>query len=283
LLIVDDGSPVPASERLTDAAVDGLCSVTFVYHNENRGANAARNTGIRTAAGEYLAFLDDDDRWHETKIARQVDVFSDAGPEVGVVYTGKRGETRSQTSETLPSAEGDVLKDLFLGANFGQFSSVMVRADVVEAAGLPDERFPAWQDREWFCRLAQHCQFQPVREVLTYRDVAHNDRISTNFVEKRDVAYPLFVKKHYSLAREQGLYCARTFLAGLKKDLGRTAIKAGEYREARKYFVRAFFTNPLYSPVYGYLLASLGGERAYKFAAAVRQRAVDVVQAHSDR
>lgn len=276
LFIVDDGSPIPVAESLTDVSFDRLKSVTFIRHNENRGANAARNSGIRAATGKYLAFLDDDDRWKETKIGHQVEAFRTAGPEVGVVYTGKRTESPVGTAETSPTAEGDVLEDLLMGQTFGQFSSVMVRSDLIDEAGLPDERFPAWQDREWFLRLAQHCHFKPVPESLTYRKGGHRDRISTNFEQRRDVAYPLFVKKHYPLAREHGIYCARTFLATLRRNLGTIAANVGEYREARKYFLLAFLANPLYRPVYKYLIASLGGKWTYKPATFLRRKVANV-------
>ncbi len=273
LFIVDDGSPEPVSEALPDCGLDRLDSVTFIRHNENRGANVARNTGIRAATGEYVAFLDDDDRWHESKISRQVETFESSAPEVGVVYTGKRTDSPGGTMVTEPTAEGDVVEALLRGTNFGQFSSVMVAADAIDAAGLPDERFPAWQDREWFFRLAKHCQFKPVQETLTFRRGGVPGNITSNFEAKRDVAYPLFVDKHYSFAREHGRYLARTFLASMRRNLARSAIRAGRYREARKYFLWAFLANPLFRPVYPHLIASLGGKWTYKAASQLRKTA----------
>lgn len=276
LFIVDDGSPTPVTQTLTDVSFGQLNSVTFIRHLENRGANAARNNGIRAATGKYIAFLDDDDRWVESKISQQVEAFETAGPEVGVVYTGKQTETPVGTNEWSPTAEGDVFEDLLMGKNFGQFSSVMIRADVIDDAGLPDERFPAWQDREWFFRLAQHCHFKPIPESLTIRRINHMDRISTNFEEKQCIAYPLFVKKHYPLAKEHGTYCARTFLATLRRNIGVSAASVNQYQEARKYFVLSFLANPLYRPVYKYLIASLGGRWTYKFATFLRRKVVSV-------
>lgn len=275
LCIVDDGSPTPVSETLTDVSFDEIDSVTFVRHEQNRGANAARNSGIRTARGDYIAFLDDDDHWHETKIERQVSAFETSDSEVGVVYTGKRAEGPDGVTTTTPTAEGDVVRDLLSGASFGQFSSVMVDTDVIDAAGLPDERFPAWQDREWFFRLAQHCHFAPVPETLTYRRVGLPDSITKKFEQKRDVAYPLFVEKHYPLAREYGRYYARTFLASLRTSLARSAVTANRYREARKYFCLAFVANPLYRPAHPHLIPALGGKWTYKSAAFVRRLAVN--------
>jgi PGF-CTERM protein len=60
LLIVDD-----ASEEDTAAVVDGYDDerIRLLAHDRNRGAAAARNTGIEHARGEYVAMLDDDDEW----------------------------------------------------------------------------------------------------------------------------------------------------------------------------------------------------------------------------
>lgn len=272
LFIVDDGSPHPISESLRGIDFDSLHSATFIQHDENRGANAARNSGIRAATGDYIAFLDSDDRWDETKISRQVETFVRADPAVGVVYTGKKTESDYGTNFTVPSAEGDICKDLLTGETFGQFSSVMVKSEVIEAAGLPDERFPGWQDREWFLRLAKHCHFQPIPDALTHRRVGLSDSITRNFEKKRDVAYPLFVEKHYSYAREYGFFLARTFLATLRYDLARSAVHAGRYSEGRKYFLLAFVAHPLHRPVHAHLLASIGGKWTYKPAAFLRRK-----------
>jgi glycosyltransferase involved in cell wall biosynthesis len=272
LVLVDDGSPRPAIEMLAVGAFDGLDSVTTIRHTENHGANVARNNGIRAATGEYIAFLDDDDYWDETKLARQVEVFERSGPEVGVVYTGVRAEGSTGRTVKIPDVEGDVLKHLLLGESFGQFSSVIVKADVIDEVGLPDERFPAWQDRDWFLRLAKQYHFGVVAEPLTHRRTGLPDSITRKFERKRDVAYPLFIEKHYQVARDHGWYCARTFLASLRRTLGRSALVAGKHRAARKWFLLAFLANPLYRPVYGYLLALLGGELTYKPAALLRQK-----------
>lgn len=274
LLVVDDGSPTPVTETLTDVDLDPLESVTFIRHHENRGANAARNNGIRAATGEFVAFLDDDDYWHEEKLARQVEAFLSAGPEVGLVYTGKH--TSGPQGETLmkPFAEGDVMRDLLVGEEFGQFSSFMVRASVVDEVGLLDERFPAWQDREWLFRIAAAYEFKAVKETLTYRRVGLPDRITKNFAKQRDVSYPLFVEKHYPLAKEYGFYYARAFLASLRLNLARSAVTAEEYDEARKYFWLAFLANPLYRPVYPHLIPSIGGRRTYETATYLRKQVV---------
>ena len=62
LLLVDDGSP-DECPRLCEAFAQKDSRVR-VLHQENQGVSAARNTGIETARGAFLAFVDADD-WVE--------------------------------------------------------------------------------------------------------------------------------------------------------------------------------------------------------------------------
>jgi glycosyltransferase involved in cell wall biosynthesis len=277
LVIVDDASPVPVEERVSQLQLDSLATVQVIRHEQNRGANVARNSGIDAATGSLIAFLDDDDQWAADKIRRQVAVFEDAGPETGVVYTWARHKGPRGMSVKTPDWRGNVTEKLLSGKNFGQFSSVMVRADIIDAAGYPDERFPVWQDREWFLRLAQYCHFEPVTEPLTVRTVGHDDQISGNYEEKRDVAYPLFLEKHRELAAEHGFRYERLFLATLRFSLAKTAIRCQRYEEARKYFALAFLAYPTYNRCYVPLLATIGGGVTYSLAQTLNER-LSVIQ-----
>jgi len=272
LFVVDDASPTPVRETLDsfDPTVEN--SFRILRHDENQGANAARNTGIRASDGRYVAFLDDDDQWDETKITKQVQAFQESDSETGVVYTGVRKDGPEGTTVSTPIASGDVMKDLLTGTNFGQFSSVMVDTTVIETAGLPDERLPAWQDREWFFRLAQHTHFRPVRETLTYRQTGLPDSITKKYEQKRDVAYPMLISKHDWVAAEYGIYYERMFKATMRRSLARSAVRADRYKEARKYFLLSALANPLYWPVYPHLFASLGGKWSYESIASLRQQ-----------
>ncbi len=81
LLVVDDESP-DQSIALVEAFSDSRIKI---IHQKNRGLAGARNTGIRHARGEYLAFLDSDDLWLPTKLALHV-AHLDAHPQVGVSF-----------------------------------------------------------------------------------------------------------------------------------------------------------------------------------------------------
>ena len=260
LVVVDDHSPTPAAETLDE--VDGV-EIRIVRHEENRGANEARNTGIDAADGRYIAFLDDDDTWHPKKLERQVRTFDTTDSDVGVVYTGTRYEYGSYNRIEKASLSGQVTKALLRGGSFGQFSTLLVDAAVIEESGALDTRFPSWQDREWLLRLSTCCAFDCVEAPLTVRRrMSDEESITDNFEEKRDVSYPLFLSKHRSLASEYGE--ERAFVASLSSILGECALKNGYYADARKYLLKSLYYGPLDPSTWVYAVVSLGGGVTYE-------------------
>lgn len=269
IVVVDDGSETPATEVLGETS-----DVTVVRHEENQGANAARNTGIRESNGEFIAFLDDDDSWHPEKLCRQVEAFS--GEEVVVVYTGSRSvdDDGAVVSRFKPTMRGNVATDLFEGAQIGGFSLIMVRRSAIEDAGDLDERFPSWQDREWYVRLSLVGTFEYVdAPLVTHR--SPEDQISKDFERKRDVSYPLFLEKHRPTARQFGPKYERRLVASLSLTLGASALYCGHHRDAVRYLVKSLTRYPASPRAVAYLVLALGGDRTYSGAQRLKRRLVD--------
>jgi glycosyltransferase involved in cell wall biosynthesis len=264
LVVVDDCSPTPVADALAGLP-DAPIPVRVVRHEENRGAPAARNTGIDAADGEFVAFIDDDDTWHEAKLERQLAAFRSSPPDVGVVYTGQRYTLDGETVDVLaPSIRGDVTRELLSGAQLGTFSTLLVRASVIEATGGLDERFPCWQDREWPIRLSRHCLVDSVPDPLVVHRMGDHGQITDDFEAKRDVAYPLFVETFRPLAAEYGPDVERRMVATRASFVAASALKAGYYGDARRFALRAVRADP--TDYEGYLLfaVALGGRPLFR-------------------
>ena len=262
LIVVDDASPTPARDVLAERSWDGL-RWRCLRHDSNRGANAARNTGIRNSNGEFVAFIDDDDRWDPAKLDAQVSLFEEGGDDVGVVLVGQVfTDGEEVTTVRVPEIEGDATRALLTGKVAGTFSAIAVRRSAIDAAGLPDERFPSWQDREWLIRLSRHCEFATDARLLVTRRSGDHAQISDGFELKRDVSYPLLLEKHQGLAAEHDR--ERRFVASVTASVASAGLRSDNRAEARKHALKALRVNPRLRSAYVSLLLSLATPRVYE-------------------
>ncbi|MGB7590655.1 MAG: glycosyltransferase family 2 protein [Terriglobia bacterium] len=176
LIVVDDGSTDG-----TEQAVKGLSDnrIKYIRHDRNRLAGAARNTGIRYAQGEYVAFLDSDDEWPPEKLQKELEVFRNSDPAVGLVYTGKMilDETGRVLEIRMATKSGWVF-DALLDSNFiGSSSLVTVKKQALERVGGFDETLVSHQDWDLCLRVARVSRIASVPNCLVKRHLG-SDQIS---------------------------------------------------------------------------------------------------------
>ena len=169
VVVVNDCSTDNIEEWVTQISDSRVRLVS----QENKGLATARNTGIKASQGEYLAFLDADDLWESTKLAKQVQVL-DSHPEVGLVYSwvtyiAQEGKTTGRTVSY--QAEGDVWREL-VQKNLIECGSVpMVRLSCLEKVGLFDEQLSylnVGEDWDMWLRIAARYPFKVIKEPLVY-------------------------------------------------------------------------------------------------------------------
>lgn len=270
LIVVDDHSETPAGDVLTEMELSDLVDAQCVRHEENRGANAARNTGIDASSGEYIAFLDDDDRWKPSKIARQVETFLESDEELGLVYTGVELITETDTLERPPPRiEGDITKALLCRNVVGGMSVAMVRTDLACEVRF-DERFPAWADLEWFINLSRRADFGRLPEQLVLYEYRSANKLSFD-LEKKRTAYRLFVERFDAVAAEYGRLFRRKMRGWAAYRIGTAAFKQERYALARRYYAVAVSWYPFETRFMKYLAVSSGGKPLHRLVRAVKQ------------
>lgn len=142
---------------------------------------AAKNAGIKIANGQLIAFLDDDDLWHPTKLQKQVSIFQD--DRIGLVYTHAEGlcdDTVFNIPNFEVSKKGMIFHDLFL-SDFIANSTVMVRMecfDVVKPFNTRPEYFGV-DDCDLWSRICYHFHANVVPEKLV-KIRFHAHRFSDN-------------------------------------------------------------------------------------------------------
>ena len=278
LVVVDDHSETPASAVLEGFDLGSLSAARVVRHEENRGANAARNTGIEAAAGEYVAFLDDDDRWLPKKLARQVHAI-DGRADAGVAYAGiKRVLPDEERIEIPRTVEGEMTKALLCANVVGSMSVALVETSLARSVPL-DERFPCWADLEWFVNLSRETEFVRVPEPLVVYDCDSPGRLTEDF-EKVARGYELFRAEFEPLAAEYGRRFRRKVRGWAAFRAGKSAFHDGRYGRARDLFVTAVRAYPFEPQFVAYLLASLGDRRTHRFARGVRTHVLPAIRSY---
>lgn len=273
LIVVDDHSETPASRHLADVSLERFATVECIRHDENRGANAARNTGIEAASGEYIAFLDDDDSWLPTKVERQVDTFQ-GHEDIGVTYTGLILRNGQDAEIAVPPTVDNMTEALLCRNVVGTLSTVMVRADIARAVPF-DEEFPSWADLEWYISLSSKTSFQPIPDPLVVYEFDSHNRLSED-LQKKQAAYHLFLERFDDLAAEFGPLFRRKMRAWAAYRLGATAIDMRRYGESRRLFGAAVRRYPLEPQFIKYFLASLGGRYTVGLARGVKRALADL-------
>ena len=96
ILLVDDGSGEETKEKLKELAA--LDPRIYLIRQENAGASAARNTGIRAARGRYLTMMDSDDSIAPEAYEEAIRKLQKSGADAAVFYTQIHG------AQKLPQA-----------------------------------------------------------------------------------------------------------------------------------------------------------------------------------
>lgn len=194
VILVDDGSTDDTPSRV--ARFDG--SISYI-RQKNEGIAGSRNTGIRRAGGELIAFLDGDDLWEPGKLAAQIEL-AQAYPNSGlIVVDGVEFNESGITRTSLLS--GDYWKGLseneIVTGNYYQrllrrqfictTSQVMVPARVFEVVGLSNRKFSRANDWDLYIRIAAKFDVTVLKKPLMRWRYLHTSASGPRSV--RDFSY----------------------------------------------------------------------------------------------
>ncbi len=174
IIVVDDGSQDDTAAKVEAVARNDRRVI--LVRQENAGVAAARNKGITTAKGEYVAPLDSDDVWYDRAMEKLVAALDKAPPDVALAYgwsvhIGEDDKPTGGFSFPQYAGAGQVFPALVRENFISNASATLIRRDVFQAVGgycteMRDLRAQGCEDWDMYLRVAEHYEFAVVPEFL---------------------------------------------------------------------------------------------------------------------
>lgn len=195
ILVVDDASPDDTAS-VVQAIPDPR--IRYIRHENNKGSSATRNTGIRAAKGELIAFIDDDDEWCEDKLEIQVKKIA----ECDVVLCMGISGGRPLRVHRRPNITLDDLRK-------GSFnpSSLLAKASVLRDV-MFDENLRQGEDWDVFIRIGQRYRIGWIPEPLLLYNRGVHERITN---EKKYLSGPELEKRTAMLYKHREFFGEKWF------------------------------------------------------------------------
>jgi glycosyltransferase involved in cell wall biosynthesis len=241
LVVVDDGSG-DASARILEAQSGQI----HVIQQENRGVGAARNTGIREARGELIAFCDADDFLFETHLSALVDTYARSGSDIATANSywllpGGIHPSKRRYKGGFPKADRQRLA--ILEQNFVSTLSLFPRSLFDHVGGFDEQRRRA-EDWDFWLR----CIYAGARVSLQTEPLAlyrwSTDSLSADWAQMDADVEEIFasLEDRVSLTGKERDYIERRRSGPGPRVLSREgdeALRARRYNEAARAFREA--------------------------------------------
>jgi glycosyltransferase involved in cell wall biosynthesis len=266
IIVVDDGS----TDNTKEILLPYMDRIRYIYQ-ENAGASAARNRGIKAAKRDWVAFLDSDDEWLPGKLAVQIRAV-ERHPQlvahmVNVNLTDYNDSDPNSFLHCKFPFEGNegIIDDPFIQhfkyRTIAMPVAVMCRKECAIKAGLFDESFLCGEDYDFMCRLALQGSWGYCWDELAMMYRRCEKTVSLSAL-KKDYTVTLRnqIKTHKKLLEYELTELERkvvlSYLVGCHRRLGLELLLRGRSGEARKAYEEACSVRPDLKCRLGRLIAS---------------------------
>lgn len=189
-IILVDGQSTDATATIAKS----YSEINYIYQ-ETLGLSNARNLGLKIAQGEFIAFLDSDDRWTSDKLKLQAEtLINNAKIDYVTGYLQLIAETNTNLRKGYVN---DVLQKPKWGRTPGV---LMARRQLFTQVGNFDTKYKIAGDLEWFVRVQKMAiPTLTLPEVLLYKRIRDNSLSTQSEINRREVMQIL----HQSIKQEK--------------------------------------------------------------------------------
>lgn len=197
VLIINDGSKDNSKKNVEDYIFSNKLSNFILINQPNGGVSKARNTGLKLAKGDYIAFLDADDYWVENKIENQIEYLANGFDFV----CGLRNNEKITFPYKLTDGYAQISLSKLLVKVVGQTSTAIFSQKVLKNTGFFDEGQRYSEDANLWMRISKNNKMIILNQVLVHTDNDYgNTGLSSNLVEM-EKGVKKNIKEMYQLER----------------------------------------------------------------------------------
>jgi glycosyltransferase involved in cell wall biosynthesis len=190
--IIDDGS----TDDTRKVVESYLNDKRIRYHyQENRGQSAGKNVGLALSKGDYICYLDADDRWELDKLQAQLEIFQKY-EDVSIVYGDINFIDEKGGYLNLPNMKrytGFITEKLVI-ENFVSFNTAMFRKRCYEELGGFDESLRYSPDYDLWLRYSTRHKFYYHPKIMSNHRIWGN-QMSQKRDERFEAVY--IIKKRF--------------------------------------------------------------------------------------
>lgn len=264
IIVVDDNSN-DNTHLIVQKLKEKYDFIKYIKHENNRGGSAARNTGAKAARGEFLAFLDSDDEWIDTKLEKCMNVFENDS-DISMIYSDmilynvKTGKEKINISEEWKDKYKGVLCKNIIGST----SLIVIRKNVFDKVKGFKEGLPSCQDWDFYINVAKDFKIMKVNEPLL-KYYIHDNSISGDL--KRVIEGHKYILNKVSnllIDEDSNYYKERNKIISEQYiNIAMIYRKFGEFNLSRKYYLKAFNINRFNKKAIKNLVPMLFGKNLY--------------------
>lgn len=242
ILVVDDGS----SDRTVETA-ERMGAKIFSTGFHRGGPNPGRNIGLENASGDFIAFLDQDDEWNESKLRFQIEAMKTSGVHLSFTEFDVRDDRSGRIflygnndGKTAVSSENEIFLKC-LRKDKKQFDNPYLSSLVIsrELKNIRFEEKYGMSDFDYILKVFEGRRAIKIGIPLVRKHVSGDNLSLDGQYREIDFNHSMDVLRQYETDYPWQVRTARRRLHG---TLGRYRYLMGNMREARRQFVRAEFS-----------------------------------------
>ncbi|MDR6967674.1 glycosyltransferase involved in cell wall biosynthesis [Flavobacterium arsenatis] len=210
IVIVNDCSTDNSLEKANEIISE---KIRYVNHEQNKGLSASRNTGIRNAKAQYVAFLDADDIW-KPQFLQKIKALIDAFPEESLfattyfeIYPDNLVLPPSVKSDDLKKEEMYLITDYFARSNSQPLyipSSLCANKNIFENVGFYDEEITFSEDVDFNIRANSYSNLAFYNASEVGYTIFSENQITTSGIKGKkipDLKYTTLEKENPALKK----------------------------------------------------------------------------------